>query len=218
MTKISAAGFSLLAELEKNNNRDWYTEHKEDFKAKVIQPFGQILETISDRLMAHDMDFRGGSKTVFRMNRDVRFSKDNSPYKTNISGMLTPSGDKSERNGFVYIQMDAKGGFAAFGRYNLRPAALGPIRDRILEEPKTFGKILGGLKEDNLDLVRDDTLKSMPRGYSEHDEHEFADELKLKSMMVRLDLPKKAFTSGDVINIVSDTALKCQSFIRFVSV
>lgn len=218
MTKISTAGFTLLSELAQNNNREWYTEHKEDFKAKVIEPFGEILDVMSERLLAHDMDFRGGPKTVFRMNRDIRFSKDKSPYKTNVSGMLTPSGDKSERNGFVYMQMDAQGGFAAFGRYNLRPAALGPIRDRILEESNTFGKILLGLKDQGLDLVREDTLKSMPRGYSEHDEHEFADELKLKNMMVRLDLPKTAFKSGDVVNTVSDTALKCKSFIRFVSV
>ncbi|MEM1036762.1 MAG: TIGR02453 family protein [Pseudomonadota bacterium] len=218
MTKISPAGFSLLAELAKNNTRDWYAEHKDDFKAKIIQPFGAMLEVMSERLMAYNVDFRGGPKTVFRMNRDVRFSKDKSPYKTNVSGMLTPSGAKSERNGFVYMQMDAEGGFAAFGRYNLRPAALGPIRDRILGESKTFGKILAALRDHDLDLDRDSTLKSMPRGYSEHDKHEFSDELKLKNMMVRIDLPKAAFTSGEAVNIVSDTALKCQSFIRFVSV
>lgn len=78
--------------------------------------------------------------------------------------MLTPRGHKSEGNGFVYMQIDAKGGFAAFGRYNLRPAALGPIRDRILDEPKTFGRLLSSLKDKGLDLVRKDTLKSMPRG------------------------------------------------------
>ena len=218
MTKITQAGFLLLADLAVNNNRDWYNDNKSDFKTQIIEPFGDMLETISARLASQDMDFRGGPKTVFRMNRDIRFSKDKSPYKTNVSGMLTPSGDKSERNGFVYIQMDMQGGFAAFGRYNLRPAALGPIRDRILEEAKTFGQILTDLQNKGYDLVRDDTLKSMPRGYSGHDAHEFADELKLKNMMVRIDLTKADFTSGEVVNRVSDTALDCQPFIRFVSV
>lgn len=90
MTKISNAGFSLLAELTQNNNRDWYNEHKVDFKDKVIEPFAAILETISERLMALDMDFRGGPRTVFRMNRDVRFSKDKTPYKNQYLWHVDP--------------------------------------------------------------------------------------------------------------------------------
>ena len=86
MTKITQAGFSLLADLAANNNRDWYNENKSAFKAEMIEPFGNMLETISTRLASQDMDFRGGPKTVFRMNRDIRFSKDKSPYKTLLAG------------------------------------------------------------------------------------------------------------------------------------
>ncbi|MEM1104757.1 MAG: TIGR02453 family protein [Pseudomonadota bacterium] len=218
MTKLDKAGFDLLEELAANNTRDWYSEHKAKFQSEVLDPFAGILEAVTARLTAAEMDFRGGKKTMFRMNRDVRFSKDKSPYKTNVSGMLTPSGDKAETNGFVYIQVSAEGGFAAFGRYKLRPAALGPIRDRILEETSTFEGIMAALKASGLDLVRDDKLKSMPRGYSDHDEHPFADELKLKNMMVRIDLDLADFRSGGVVDRVADTALKCKRFIRFVSV
>lgn len=210
--------FRLLTELAQNNSRDWYLAHKADFERHVLDRFAILLEEISAKLIDHGMDFRGGRNTMFRMNRDTRFSKDKSPYKTNVSGLLTPGGDKNEQSGFVYVQMDATGGFAAFGRYGLDAKALGPIRDRIIAEPDAFGTILDGLRENRLDLMRDDTLKSMPRGYAEHADHRFADELKLTNMIVRDDLPKAAWKTGGVMPRVADTALACRDFIKFVSV
>ncbi|MGP1253215.1 MAG: TIGR02453 family protein [Kiloniellales bacterium] len=215
---FSDAGLVLLDDLAKNNNREWYKAHKDAFEALLLAPFAATLEAISDRLAAEGMTFRGGKNTMFRMNRDVRFSKDKSPYKINVSGVLTPNGDKREGEGFVYLHLEAKTGFAAFGRYNLSPKALGPVRDRILEKPDRFGKILGGLKAEGLDLFRSMSLSSMPRGYSDHADHRFAAELKLKSMMVRLDLPQSAWESGEVVDRVAHHALVCRDFIEFVSV
>ncbi|MEM0985561.1 MAG: DUF2461 domain-containing protein [Pseudomonadota bacterium] len=218
MTDFSDRSFQLLSELAVNNDRDWFKAYKDEFEQVLLDPFAATLEAISHRLQDRGMNFTGGKKTMFRMNRDVRFSRDKSPYKTNVSGMLTPGGEKRESGGFVYLQLQHNGGFAAFGRYNLRPAALGPIRDKILEKPERFRAILTEVQSTGLDLVRDDSLKSTPRGYSEHSDHPHADELKLKSMMVRIDLTADEFKSGAAVDRVSETALTCQQFIDVVSV
>ncbi|MEM7776203.1 MAG: DUF2461 domain-containing protein [Pseudomonadota bacterium] len=210
--------FRLLADLVQNNSRDWYQAHRSEFTLHVLDPFAQLLEGISAKLIDHHMDFRGGRNTMFRMNRDTRFSKDKSPYKTSVSGLLTPSGEKRERTGFIYLQLDTSGGFAAFGRYGLDAKALGPIRDRIIAEADAFELVLEGLNENRLDLLRDNTLKGMPRGYAEHADHRFAAELKLTNMIVRDDLTLTAWHTGDVLPRVSDTALACRNFISFVSV
>lgn len=215
---FTKSSLKLLKDLEDNNNRDWYLAHKKDFEAQLLTPFADTLEAVTLALQAHEMDFSGGKKTMFRMNRDVRFSKDKSPYKTNISGMLTPSGTKAEGNGFIYLQLSSDGGFAAFGRYNLNAKALGPIRDRIIEQPKRFQEILTDLHNKDLDLDRSASLSSMPRGFAEHSDHPNADELKLTNMMVRLDVPLSAWTSDDVVSLVAETALNCRKFIAFVTI
>ncbi|MEL6475652.1 MAG: TIGR02453 family protein [Pseudomonadota bacterium] len=218
MTQFTKKSFELLIDLAANNEREWFKAHKAEFDTWLLDPFAETLEAISNRLGASDMDLRGGKKTMFRMHRDVRFSKDKSPYKTNVSGLLSPCGDKRENEGFAYLQLDAEGGFAAAGRYNLNPKALGPIRDRILEEPDKFGEILDGLRADGLDLDRSMSLSSMPRGYAEHSEHRFASELKLKSMIVREDLPKSAWKNGEVVERVAALGLNARAFIGFVSI
>jgi uncharacterized protein (TIGR02453 family) len=216
--KIAEKGFGLLEELSANNTREWYKLHKEQFEQRLLHPFAAILSAISSRLHVNDMAFDGGKETMFRMHRDVRFSKDKSPYKTNVSGLLTHSGKKREKNGFVYLQLDAHGGFGACGRYALDAKALGPIRDRIIEEEERFSDILAGLREKGLDLMREDSLESMPRGYAEHADHPFTDELKLTNMIVKVDLPKTAWKKGDVVERVAKTALASRDFIAFVSV
>ena len=95
MTLISDTSFSLLAELAENNRKDWYDANKGDLKTHCLTPFAEMLEHISNRLVDSPYPLEGSAKTMFRMYRDVRFSKDKTPYKSTVSGMLTPSGAKA---------------------------------------------------------------------------------------------------------------------------
>lgn len=218
MQPFTDKSFQLLRELTENNTKDWYQAHKSEIEAELLTPFAGVLDAVSVQLSAEGMAFSGGKHTMFRMHRDTRFSKDKSPYKTNVSGVLTPAGDKREADGFVYLQLGPDGGFAAFGRYGLDAKALGPIRDRILAEADAFRTILDELQKNGLDLVREDALKSMPRGYADHAGHYFAEELKLTNMIIRQDLAKSAWLTGGVATRVAYAALACKDFIEFVSV
>jgi len=217
MTIISQEAMDLLRALSANNEREWYKARKDKFETLLLEPFAQLLEQISQRLDAEGYSFCGGRETMFRMHRDTRFSKDKSPYKASVSGMLTPSGTKSEERGCVYVHLGANESFAAFGRYNLDAKSLGPIRDKIIGNDEQFRNVLDSLQDGGLDLVRQNSLATMPRGYAEHAQHQFAEELKLKSMMVRVEIPFAAWPSGDVGEIVTQNAVACADFIDFIA-
>jgi len=102
MTEISQKTLKLIRDLKANNERDWYKERKPEFEEHVIEPFARFLEDVSARLDAVGYSFFGGKDTMFRMQRDTRFSKGKTPYKTSVSGMLTPSGTKEEARGCGY--------------------------------------------------------------------------------------------------------------------
>ncbi|MEL6700467.1 MAG: DUF2461 family protein, partial [Pseudomonadota bacterium] len=84
--------FEFLEGLAANNDRDWFNEHKPTFQEYLETPFANLLEALSNRLADADVTLEGSKKTMFRMNRDVRFSEDKSPYKTAVSGLLTRDG------------------------------------------------------------------------------------------------------------------------------
>jgi uncharacterized protein (TIGR02453 family) len=87
--------FELLEELAANNEKTWYDEHRDELQTYLRKPFAVVLELATDRLAETAVPFVGGAKTMFRQHRDIRFSKDKSPYSTHISGLLMPSGTKA---------------------------------------------------------------------------------------------------------------------------
>lgn len=207
--------FELLEGLAANNEKAWYDEHRDEFDTYVRQPFAVMLEMATDRLAGTPMPLAGGSRTMFRQNRDVRFSKDKSPYSTHVSGVLTPSGTKAEKEGLVYVQLEATGGIIACGYYKLSPDALGPIRDTIVDEPKKFAKVLKNLEAAGLSLSNEDKLTKMPRGYDAYSEHEYADYLKLKNFVTMVHLGRGAWLDGDIVDCIVDYAKSCASLLEF---
>jgi uncharacterized protein (TIGR02453 family) len=135
---ISAQSFSLFAELEANNNKAWFDAHREAIDQAAVIPLTSVLEQASEKLGSTRMPMSGGSKTLFRINRDIRFSQNKAPYKTQVSGLLTPNGGKSGDEGVAYLQLDHHGGHMSAGYYNLGPDVLKRIRNRIVEHPGQF--------------------------------------------------------------------------------
>lgn len=207
--------FAFLENLAAHNDRDWFIANKDTFATRLERPFIHLLETVSNRLADAPRPLSGGRATVFRMNRDVRFSEDKRPYKTSLSGLLTASGTKQEAGGIVYVQLDATGGFAAAGYYGLSPAELGPIRDAIIAHAEDFAAIKAGLAKAGRDLVRGDSLTAMPKGFAEHAEHPHAAEIRLKSLILREDLGRDLWLSGEVTDRVERLARDAMPLLAF---
>ncbi|MEM6433988.1 MAG: DUF2461 domain-containing protein [Cyanobacteria bacterium P01_D01_bin.115] len=207
--------FDLLEGILNNNDKTWYNEHRDDFEAYVRQPFAEVLKEASARLAGTDVPLIGGPKTMFCQHRDIRFSTNKSPYSTYVSGLLTPSGNKEEKTGLVYIHLNRSGGFVACGFYQLNPADLAPIRDRIVAKPKEFTAVIKNLAQADLTLSDADRLTAMPRGYKEYKTHEHAMYLKLKSFMVQVDIGKGAWLEGDVVDCIVEYAQNSATLLAF---
>ncbi|MEL6549636.1 MAG: DUF2461 domain-containing protein [Pseudomonadota bacterium] len=212
---LPKAAFDLLAGLEAHNSKDWYDANKADFEAALRVPFAGILEAVTARLEGSISPLIGSKKTMFRQNRDVRFSKDKSPYKTSVSGLLTPTGTKSEMAGILYLHLDTSGGFMATGFYQFPTAKLGLIRDRIVGDPKRFQSMLDSLAAHDLALDMSTSLTRMPKGYADYEDHPHAAYVKLKNFLVMQALTKSAWTSGAVVDEASHLALASADFLGF---
>jgi uncharacterized protein (TIGR02453 family) len=212
---FDAQSFAFLEGLTVNNDREWFTANKEVFATRLERPFVHLLETLSNRLADAPRPLSGGRATVFRMNRDVRFSEDKRPYKTNLSGILTASGTKKEVGGIVYVQLDATSGFAAAGYYGLTPAELGPIRDAMIARARDFAAIKAGLAQAGRDLDRSDSMTAMPKGFAEHADHPHAAEIRLKSLILREDLGRDLWLSGEVTDTVERLARDAMPLLAF---
>ncbi|MEM9850774.1 MAG: DUF2461 domain-containing protein [Pseudomonadota bacterium] len=206
---------SLLSELAANNNRDWFHAHKDDIKARVQEPFADLLEALTNRLSDAAVPLIGGPKTMFRMQRDVRFSKDKTPYKPSVSGMLTRSGAKAEMGGVLYLVVDPLGGMMGAGWYMLAPKELAPLRQAIVTGKADVDALMADLNARGRCLSDHNSLTNLPRGFSAHADHPHAHILKMKSLLMRADLTPQDWISGDVVDHAQQFALDAMPLLRF---
>ncbi|WP_299872353.1 DUF2461 domain-containing protein [uncultured Sulfitobacter sp.] len=199
MAGFSETSFAILAELEANNNKAWYDENKEKLKAEVRAPFAGMLGVVTMLLEGSRYPMIGSEKTMFRQYRDVRFSKDKTPYKSTVSGMITPNGSKGEGGGVVYAQVGPRGGMLAAGHYQLATPELNRVRDRIVAEPESFAEMVEALEAKGYPLSREGSLKTMPRGFQQHGDAACAPFLRLKRYVTSVEQPKAVWLNGDIV-------------------
>jgi uncharacterized protein (TIGR02453 family) len=207
--------FALLQGLEQNNTKEWYAENMDAISASCITPFAEMLGYVTNRLVGEPLQLIGGPDTTFRMNRDVRCSKDKSPYKTSVSGMLTRSGTKADMAGMSFVQLDAQGGLAAGGFYRLPTSELAKIRQRIVDQADAFSEILSKLEARGNELSDIDQLTRMPKGFTQHDGHIHAAHIKRKGFVVRRAFTPSDWMDGDITTKVTDFVRGATPLIQF---
>lgn len=212
---FSAKSFSLLEGLRDNCNREWYHAHKADILEHCVDPFAFLLTCATQELSDHSVRLSGGKQSMFRLNRDVRFAKDKSPYNHHVSGTLTRSGRKNEQGGLVYLRLDPTGGRLGAGYFGLKAKRMGPIRDRILDNPQGFQEMVEGLAEHSLAFNTESSLSGMPRGYSEHNEHELAWALRMKNFMVSRPMKRNDWKGDAIVQTVVDFAKVTTPILEF---
>ena len=133
--------------LNKNNEREWFHANKKDYEAHVKVPFKAFVQLIIDKMQKIDPTVVITPKdAIFRINRDIRFSKDKTPYKTNVSAAISAGGRKDHSKPGIYFEMghDKFGIFS--GVYMPDKNQLQSIREAIASQPKEFAKILKAKK------------------------------------------------------------------------
>ncbi len=209
-------GFAFLRELDAEQNRDWFLAHKPVYERSLLSPMAALLAELSSALDERDIPLRADPKrSVFRIHRDVRFSKDKRPYKTHVGATLTRDGEKLSP-GVLYIHVDPTGCFVACGFYQPEPRALDAIRGEIAARPAAWRHALGVAAADGLALAPDaDALKRTPRGHEGVTDPDLTDALRRKSMVFRRDLTREWVGRRDLVERVVDFADTAAPLLRF---
>ncbi len=143
MAPFTPAFLEFLAELEANNNREWFHANKLRFKEVVEKPFHAFVGLMIERISAHDPRIAITPKeAVFRIYRDTRFSKDKTPYKTHMAAVIGINGRKGPHSAGQYIQIGASELRLYGGAYMPDKQALYRIREAIAAQPERFEQIL----------------------------------------------------------------------------
>jgi uncharacterized protein (TIGR02453 family) len=174
---------TFLAKLRKNNHKEWFDANRETYEALRIDWVNFVQRIISQsKYFDSDIKHLEAKNCIFRINRDIRFSKDKSPYKTNFGAWMNKGGKKAENAGY-YLHLEPTNCFLAGGVYMPSPAQLQSIRQEIdynyprllkILKDKEFVKNFGGLGGDKLTQV--------PKGYDK--ENPAMEYLKHKSFIM----------------------------------
>ncbi|MGE8723330.1 DUF2461 domain-containing protein [Leptospira terpstrae] len=198
--KISKNVLSFLSELKINNNRDWFLENKKRFneiQSELIILTGYFLSEIEK----FDKTVKGvdPKSCIFRIYKDVRFSKDKSPYKTHFGIFIRGGGKKIDGTGY-YLHLEPDGSLVGGGCYQPDPKSLFKIRERIISDVNVFRKIINDRK-----FVMDfgtefyaEKLKTAPKGFAK--DNPMIELLKYKGFAVAKKIKNTDLISNDFVS------------------
>lgn len=139
---ITSAYSTFFKELSQHNNKEWFHTNKKRYEHDIKKPFVGLLDRLIPKLMEwDDRILSDPKKAVFRINKDIRFSKDKSPYHLIMKAGFSPQGKKSIYPGY-YLGIDAKKVHVGGGLFMLQPPNLKIVREKIAKDTDAFLKII----------------------------------------------------------------------------
>jgi uncharacterized protein (TIGR02453 family) len=214
----SAAKF--FKALTKNNDREWFQAHKAEFEEGWNAPMKLLLNEVRESIDGAFPSCDLAEPKVFRIFRDVRFSRDKSPYKTHIGGYLPVkrAGKKATDVPMaLYFHVGATELFAASGHYRMEPDSLAKFRQAVVDEKrgKEVEKLLATLKKKGYEQHVHDPLKRVPKGFDA--EHPRAELLKLRGLTVAFpDLPRDLLTSKKLVKWIADSCKTAAPLVEWI--
>jgi uncharacterized protein (TIGR02453 family) len=205
--------FRFLTRLKRNNNRDWFQAHKEEWEACVRQPvlrfiidFTAPLYEITPHLVADPRPSRG---SMFRIYRDTRFSHDKRPYKTHVAMRFSHRGKDVHSPGF-YLHLEPGGCFAASGLWHPELPTLLRVRGAIVSRSGEGGAVRSLLNWDDAGKLR-----RPPRGFPA--DHEFVEDLKLRDLGTAINFTDKQICSAKFMSVFANACRTMSPVAAFLS-
>ncbi|MFY8024319.1 MAG: DUF2461 domain-containing protein [Sediminibacterium sp.] len=210
----------FLTKLKKNNSREWFNEHRNEYdaaKENFIELVNQILSQAGQ--FDQDISVLTYKDCIFRINRDVRFSKNKDPYKTNMAAYFVRGGKKSWLAGYYFHCEPGGKSFIGGGLYGGEPDQIKKVRQEIdynwtefksILENKAFKKTFGDLsREEGMSLVRE------PKGYDK--DNPAIDYIKLKNFIVSVPVTDEELTDQKLVKKIITTFTTMQPLLQFLN-
>jgi uncharacterized protein (TIGR02453 family) len=218
MLQLSTLKF--LKDLKKNNNKPWFDANRKRYE-EAKTDFANFIQQVIDLHSKKDKAISSlkAKDCLFRINRDVRFSKDKSPYKTNFGASINKGGRKAMNSAGYYFHLEPGQIFVGGGIYQPMPPELNKLRQEVDYCYDEFKKIIGAKKfktvYKDLDKSKEFTLTHVPKGYEA--DNAAADYLKLKSFIAFTVISDKDMTSKNLLKKTTDAFEALQPLIIFLN-
>ena len=211
-------GIDFLRRLKRNNNRNWFEKHKAEYESDVKLPMQSLIASLQPYFESFAPQFDINPKrSLFRIYRDIRFSKDKTPYKTHVAAHFVLRGKPKgiEGSGF-YLHIEPGEIFLGGGIYMPGSDQLKAIRKAIVEKSAEF-----------LDVIRDkafikrfkqiegEKLQRVPRGYDPP--HPLAEWLKLKQFFVGVEWKEERCLKKKFVNEIAEVYEEAAPFVTFLN-
>ena len=206
----------FLRGLKRNNTREWFEKNKERFEQTVKDPFLSLLHEVGEQLHSfHASIVVDPKKNAYRIYRDIRFSKDKTPYKTWIAASFTfKGGDRKTSPGF-YLHIGADELIIGGGLWDPIPEKLKRLRASIDANPKEMKSILGSAKfKQTFTALEGESLKSVPKGFEK--DHPAAELLKRKQFLCSITLQPEASLKKQFVKTAVDTFKAMTPFVKYL--
>lgn len=213
--------FEFFEALAANQTREWFQANKPAYERHVRAPMASFVESLALAFAAHDIPLTGSAeRSLFRINRDVRFSKDKRPYKTNVAALLTRDGTKQGK-GVFYISLGGhhegaqRRAMMGAGFYAPDPSDLAALRAGIARAPDRWLETEAALAAAGLACARENSLARLPKGFESYAGSPVADALKLKGLHVWTEIPVERLGAPDLIDDAVGFARSAQPLLEF---
>lgn len=214
-TQIPASAFDFLKQLRENNDRNWFAANKTRYQNECAQ-MAAFADSLLQELNSHDViETASGAKSLYRIYRDIRFSKDKTPYSTYWGGRFRRAG-KQRRGGYYYHFEPGNKSFVLAGFWGPNAQDLKLIRDDIAFDPMALRDILSDSTFiSSFGTLQGEQLKTSPKGYER--DHEAIDLLRYKQFLVRRQFSDREVLSPDFISLANQSFKNMRPFLDYMS-
>lgn len=207
--------FGFLKDLADNNEREWFNENKKRYETSVKEPALDFIEAFRPRLDELSPHLEANARVVggslFRINRDTRFSKDKTPYKTHTGMHFRHERAKDVHAPGLYLHLQPRQNFMGSGIWHPEPKVAQQIRHHIAEHRDRWTAIVDDL--DRFELTGD-SLKRPPRGFDPDDP--LIDDLKRKDFILTASLTQAEITSSTFLDSFTERCRETLPFLSFL--
>lgn len=218
MAIISNKLFKFLKELKKNNDREWFAENKSrydnDVRGAAVELVAAIEKPLAKAAPMLQVVAKGHGGSVMRIYRDTRFSKNKTPYKTNVGISIRHQACGDIHAPGVYLHLEPRECFIGAGVWHPESNVLKSIRAAIDEDPKAWKRARDSKPfREHFEWVGE-SLKTAPRDYPK--DHAMIDDLKRKDFIAVAPLTEKEICSDKIVSLVIDRIKKAKPAMRFL--
>jgi uncharacterized protein (TIGR02453 family) len=211
--------FRFLKDLKLHNEREWFLANQQRYENDVRAPFLRLIADLAPGLKKISPNFiadpRPTKGSLMRIHRDIRFSKDKSPYKTYAAAHFWHAKGKDGAAPAYYLHLESGNSVIGGGIWQPEPKALKKIRDKIAGDPKGWGRATTGSALGSTCRMAGQSLKRPPAGYDPA--HSFIEDIKRKDFAISTPLTDREVTGDDFLDLVLQRLRSTAPFVQFLS-